>query len=91
MKTYGGRRYDSIHIYLWYQVEVTLEGGKQDQVLTGQEAGWERERDRFEAIWKKFSLPCPESNPNSLINQPFTLLLLCLSQSVHTVSRHQEL
>jgi hypothetical protein len=32
MKTYGGRRYDSMHIYLWHKLEV-LERGKQDEVL----------------------------------------------------------
>jgi len=39
----GGRRFDSMHIYPWHQVEMTLGRGKQAQVLTRQEARWERE------------------------------------------------
>jgi hypothetical protein len=46
---------------------------------TDQTGGWVGPRGSLEAIEKtKFSLLCPESNPNSSINQPFTLLLLWL-------------
>jgi hypothetical protein len=44
---------------------------------TDKTVGWVGQRGSLEDIDKrKFSLPYPESNPNSSINQPFTLLLL---------------
>ena len=37
--------------------------------------GWVGQRGRLEAIEiRRFSLPCPESNPHSSINQPFTFI-----------------
>jgi hypothetical protein len=39
--------------------------------------GWVGQRGRLEATEiRKFSLPCPESNPYSSIKQPFTFLKL---------------
>ena len=48
--------------------------------------GWVSQKGSIEAIERvKFSLPCPESNPNPSINQPFTLLIIWQPVSSHYI------
>jgi len=49
--------------YVWYQLKVTLERGKQDQVLIDRRLG-EREKEIVLKLWREENyLSCPESNP----------------------------
>jgi len=76
MRIYGGQKV-RFHAYL----TLAPGGGDIRKRETGPSTdwpgGWVSQRGSLEAIEiRKFSLPCPQSNRHSSINQPFTLLLL---------------
>ena len=84
METYGGRRYDSIHIYLWHQLEVTLERGKQDQVLIDRRLG-EREKEIVLKLRRKENSLSLAQNQTPLLDKTAFHFATTLTEPVSTL------